>query len=195
MGGFALSTKRIGFILSVQGLLQMVAQLFFFPWVTAKLGSLRTFRLVVLAYPFLYFLIPYLVLLPPGLRMAGIYAVLVWKVTAQSLAFPSMIIMIANAAPSKRVLGTLNGAAASSASLCRAIGPTVSGIIQAAGLRAGYVGLPWWASSAVAVAGGVLTLTMREVKARPQSASATAVGDDVEHGIGLSQGEGSSSRS
>lgn len=125
-----------------------------------KLGSLSTFRLVVLTYPLLYTLVPYLVLLPHNIRMYGVYLVLAWKVTAQSLAFPSMAIMIANSAPSKRVLGTLNGAAASSASLCRAIGPTLSGLIQSTGLRIGYVGLPWWSSAGVAVCGASLSLLM-----------------------------------
>lgn len=162
LGGFGLATKEIGFILSLQGVLQMIAQIFFFPWVTQKLGSLCTFRLVVVAYPLLYVLVPYLVLLPHSLRMIGIYVVLAWKVTAQSLAFPSMAIMIANSAPSKRVLGTLNGAAASSASLCRAIGPTFSGYVQSAGLRIGYVGLPWWTSAGVAVCGASLSLLMSD---------------------------------
>ena len=140
----------------------MIAQIFFFPWVTRKLGSLCTFRVVVMAYPLLYMLIPYLVLLPHSLRTFGIYVVLAWKVTAQSLAFPSMAIMIANSTPSKRVLGTLNGAAASSASLCRAIGPTFSGFVQSSGLRIGYVGLPWWTSAGVAVCGASLSLLMND---------------------------------
>ena len=125
-----------------------------------KLGSLSTFRLVIIAYPLLYALVPYLVLLPHNMRMYGVYLALAWKVTAQSLAFPSMAIMIANSAPSKRVLGTLNGTAASSASLCRAVGPTVSGLIQSTGLRIGYVGLPWWSSAGVAVCGASLSLLM-----------------------------------
>ena len=160
LGGFGLRTKEIGFILSLQGILQMIAQIFFFPWITMKLGSLNTFRLVIVTYPLLYTLVPYLVLLPHGVRMYGVYLVLAWKVTAQSLAFPSMAIMISNSAPSKRVLGTLNGAAASSASLCRAIGPTLSGLIQSTGLRVGYVGLPWWSCASVAVCGASLSLLM-----------------------------------
>ncbi len=176
-GGFALPTKSIGVILSVQGLLQMAVQLFVFPAINKRLGSLMTFRLVVMAYPLLYFLVPYLALLPHGLRMPGVYFVLVWKVTAQSLAYPSTAIMLANSAPSKRVLGTLNGAAASSASLCRAFGPTVSGLIQAAGLKIGYSGLPWWTSSAVAVSGAVLSMWLVETK---RVDSVVEPGDDLD---------------
>lgn len=163
-GGFALSTKTIGFILSSQGILQMIAQLLVFPAVTRRLGSLRTFRTVVFLYPIYYCLVPYLALLPEFLRYPGIYLVLIFKVTAQSLSFPSMQIMIANAAPSKRVLGTINGFAASSASLARAIGPTLAGIVQSWGLSMGYSGLSWWSCAAVAIVGAGFSLWMEEKK-------------------------------
>lgn len=142
----------------------MFATLFVFPFVNRKIGSLATFRFVVLSYPILYLLVPYLTLVPTALRMPCIYFVLVWKVTAQALSYPSLAIMLANAAPSKKVLGTLNGVAASSASLCRAFGPTLSGLIQSLGLSVGTLGLPWWANSLVAVVGAVLSLQMIEEK-------------------------------
>ncbi|KAG9691534.1 MFS general substrate transporter, partial [Aureobasidium melanogenum] len=165
-GGFALPTKVIGFILSAQGFIQMFATLFVFPFVNRKIGSLATFRLVILSYPILYLMVPYLTLVPTALRMPCIYFVLVWKVTAQALSYPSLAIMLANAAPSKKVLGTLNGVAASSASLCRAFGPTLSGLVQSLGLSVGVLGLPWWANSFVAIIGAILSLRMVEEKRR-----------------------------
>lgn len=162
IGGFALPTKEIGFILSVQGFIQMFITIFVFPVINRRLGSLNTFRLVILTYPILYILVPYLTLVPDALRKPGIYAVLVWKVTAQAFSFPSLAIMLANAAPSRKVLGTLNGVAASSASLCRAFGPTLSGLVQSAGLSVGALGLPWWVNSLVAFAGAALCLCMVE---------------------------------
>ncbi|KAH0291692.1 MFS general substrate transporter [Aureobasidium namibiae CBS 147.97] len=165
-GGFALPTKVIGFILSAQGFIQMFATLFVFPFVNRKIGSLATFRLVILSYPLLYLMVPYLTLVPTALRMPCIYFVLVWKVTAQALSYPSLAIMLANAAPSKKVLGTLNGVAASSASLCRAFGPTLSGLVQSLGLSVGVLGLPWWANSFVALIGATLSLRMIEEKRR-----------------------------
>jgi hypothetical protein len=165
-GGFALPTKVIGFILSTQGFIQMFATLFVFPFVNRKIGSLATFRLVILSYPILYLMVPYLTLVPTTLRMPCIYFVLVWKVTAQALSYPSLAIMLANAAPSRKVLGTLNGVAASSASLCRAFGPTLSGLVQSLGLSVGVLGLPWWVNSFVAIIGAVLSLRMVEEKRR-----------------------------
>ncbi|KAK3704904.1 hypothetical protein LTR37_013595 [Vermiconidia calcicola] len=160
-GGFALSTKTIGGILSVQGALQMISTMVIFPFVQKHFGTLRTFRTVVLLYPFLYLLIPYVTLVPQTLRMPAIYAILVWKVTAQAFAFPANNMMLAHATPRKS-LGTFNGIAQSSASLARAIGPSLSGLLEAAGLSHGMLALPWWFSALIATAGAILSLFMVE---------------------------------
>lgn len=178
-GGFALPTKTIGFILSTQGFIQMFATIFVFPIANRRFGNMATFRFVVLSYPLLYIMVPYLTLLPASLRMPGVYLVLVWKVTAQAFSFPSLAIMLANAAPSKRVLGTLNGVAASSASLCRAFGPTISGLVQSAGLSCGVLGLPWWVNAIVAVGGATLSLFMAEEKRRFTKADEANVDEEA----------------
>lgn len=157
-GGFELPTKTIGLILSGQGIVQTFAVLFVFPLVSNRIGSLATFRLAVLSYPLFYLLVPYLSVLPEFWRIPVLCVFIVWKVTAQAFALPPIHILLANSAPSKTVLGTLNGTAASSASLCRAIGPTLSGLLQAAGLSLGCLGLPWWTSSAIALAAAMLSL-------------------------------------
>jgi len=165
-GGFALPTKSIGAILAAQGFIQMIATMLVFPLVSRRLGSLPTYRLVVLSYPLLYLAIPYLTLAPAAWRTSAIWLVIVWKVTAQAFAYPSTNIMLANAAPSTKVLGTLNGVASSAASGCRAFGPTVSGLLQSAGLSVGALGLPWWMNALVACAGAALSLFMVEEKRR-----------------------------
>ena len=171
VGGFALSTKTIGIILSVQGVYSMLSQIFLFPVIVRRFGSLATFRLVAVLYPLLYFAVPYLVLLPEHLRMAGVYLCLTIKVTAQVLAYPSNAIQLTNSAPSLLVLGAINGVAASTASLCRAFGPTVSGLIQASGLRMGYSGLAWWASALVCVLGAIESFWMTETDGRMDEAA------------------------
>lgn len=165
-GGFALSTKTIGFMLSLQGVYSMIAQIFLFPFVVRRFGALKTFRFVVMSWPLLYFGVPYLVLLPDRLQMPGVYFCLVWKITAQVLAYPSNAILLTNSAPSMLVLGTINGIAASTASLCRAFGPTISGLIHSAGLRLGYTGLAWWASGLICILGAIESLWMAEVGGR-----------------------------
>ena len=165
-GGFALSTKSIGGILSVQGVIQMFATMVIFPTVQLKFGTLTTYRMVILTYPFLYILVPYLTLVPVGFRMPAVYIILVWKVTAQAFSFPSNNMMLSNATP-RRQRGTFNGVAQSSASLARAVGPIVSGLLQAAGLSRGMLGLPWWVNALVATLGAILSLFMMEQKSAP----------------------------
>lgn len=138
----------------------MFAQIVVFPIVSERLGPLKTFRIAVLGYPILYLLIPYLPLVPHSLRYVCIGLVLMWKVTAQSFSFPSQSIMLANSAPSKRVLGTLNGVAMAAASLARAFGPTIIGLIHATGRQMGYSIFSWWTCAFVALLGAVVSLFM-----------------------------------
>jgi hypothetical protein len=178
-GGFALSTKAIGGILAAQGVVQMIATVAVFPLVSRRLGSLLTYRLVVLSYPLLYLGVPYLTLMPEAWRMPAVWLVIVWKVTAQAFAFPSSCIMLANSAPSTKVLGTLNGVAAAAASGARAFGPTFSGLLQSAGLAHGALGMPWWTNALVACIGALLSLIMIEEKRRQFDAEKVP-NDDVE---------------
>lgn len=161
-GGFGWNTQNIGAFLAMQGAMQMFAQLFLFPWLSKKLGSLRTFWITMCLYPVLYILAPYLALLPESLRVPGLVVLLIGKVTFQSLSYPSLAIILANSSPSKRVLGTLNGAAASSASVCRGFGPTVSGAMDSLGMNLHMSGLAWWAIACVALVGWIPGLMLKE---------------------------------
>lgn len=170
-GGFGMTTKGIGFMLAVQGVYSMVAQLWFFPFIVKRVGTLTAFRTVMLVWPLLYFMVPYLVLLPHQFQSIGIYAALLTKITFHVVAFPSNAILLANAAPSKSVLGTINGAAASTACLCRAFGPTVSGAIHSAGLRLGFNGFAWWAGGLVCLIGALEAYFIQESDATPSTLS------------------------
>ena len=165
-GGFALSSKTIGFLLSLQGIYSMMAQIVIFPLAVRYFGCLNTFRFVVISWPILYFLVPYLVLLPERLQMFAVYLCLIWKITAQVLAFPANAILLTNSASSMLVLGAINGVAASTASLMRAFGPTVTGFIHSLGLEMGYTGFAWWASGLICFLGAVESFWMVEGKGR-----------------------------
>lgn len=164
--GFGLDTRTIGVVLSVQGLYSMVSTHFLFPLITERLGPLRLFRLMSVLYPLLYFVTPYMVLLPEGARMASIYGLVVWKCTFSTLAYPSNAILVTNSAPTTLTLGTINGAAASTASLCRALGPIVSGFLYSMGLESGYSGLSWWATCLVTLGGAYVGLKISEPRGR-----------------------------
>lgn len=168
-GGFELHTKTIGLMLSLGGVYSMTAQMFLFPYVVKRFGTLNTFRFVLMVWPVLYFLVPYTALLPERLQTIGIAFCLLWKITAAVLAYPANAIMLTNSAPSMLVLGLINGVAASTASLSRAFGPTISGFIASWGSGHGYSGLAWWASGIICVLGAVESLWMEEGRGRMDS--------------------------
>jgi hypothetical protein len=166
VSGYGLDTKQIGVILSVQGMYSMFATIFLFPLVARRFGPLAIFRTITLSYPALYLATPYLVLLPDNLRMVGVYAIVVWKCTFSTMAYPANAILLTNSAPSLLLLGTINGVASSTASLSRAFGPTVSGILFSAGLRMGYSGMAWWCSAIIAVIGAFVGLLTTDAGGR-----------------------------
>ena len=63
--------------------------------------------------------------------------------------------MITNSARSLRVLGTLNGVSVSVSAMGRAAGPAVGGAVFSCAVKHGYVIVPWWIYSAVAVLGTI----------------------------------------
>lgn len=140
----------------------MGAQLILFPYAVRRFGELRTFRAVLVSFPLLYCITPFTVRLPAHLQQPAVYACLLWKITAHVMAFPSITLLITNSAPSMLVLGTVNGAAASTASLSRAFGPTVSGLLQTWGNRLGVGGLAFWVCGLVSILGALESFWMRE---------------------------------
>jgi len=168
-GGFGWSTQTTGAFLAAQGFLQMFAQVIVFPWLSRRLGSLRTFWITLSCYPVLYLLTPYLAILPDKLRIPGLVVLLVAKVTFQSLSYPSLAIILANSSPSKKVLGTLNGVAMSSASISRGFGPTISGAVDSLGSSLHMSGLAWWAIAAVALIGWLPGFALHESNKRTKN--------------------------
>ena len=175
-GGFALSTKAIGAMMAVQGFYSMIAQLWLFPWAVRRLGTLRTFRTVILVWPILDFAVPYLLLLPQRYQIPAVYFFLIAKITLHVIAFPSMVMLITNSAPSTLVLGTINGVAASTACLARAFGPTVTGFVHALGLQHGYTGVAWWVMGLMCIVGAVESFWLEE----PDNSDATPQKEEEE---------------
>ncbi|PYH96720.1 MFS multidrug transporter [Aspergillus ellipticus CBS 707.79] len=176
-GGLGLATKKIGFMLAVQGVYSMIAQLWLFPFVVRHFGTLRVFRFVLLVWPPLYLMVPYLILLPEQLQTAAAYVALITKITLHVIAFPATAILLANAAPSSKVLGSINGAAASTASLSRAFGPTVTGLLHSKGLESGFSVIAWWACGFVCVLGAIESFWMEEPEREKEAEKKTDCDD------------------
>ncbi|KAI4154904.1 MAG: hypothetical protein LQ341_000272 [Variospora aurantia] len=163
-GGFAMSSKDEGVLMVGQGVYSMFAQAVLFPLLARRFGCLNIFKLTVIIWPLLYFLVPYTVLLPPRYQTFGICFCLFWRTTAQALSYPPNNIMLTNSAPSMLVLGAINGVAGSTASLCRAFGPTITGLVHSRGVNIGVSGLAWWITGLVCIVGALESLFMEEPK-------------------------------
>ncbi|KAI1825326.1 MFS general substrate transporter [Xylaria intraflava] len=165
--GFNLDSKTVGVILSIQGFYGLLINMFVAPNVIKRFGALRAFRFIVVAYFLLYLVTPYLVLLPPSYRMIGLAVVIAWKCTFSIIVYPCNAILTSESSPSNLALGTINGVAASTASLCRAFGPAISGVLYSIGLNSGYSGLAWWTSALVAIIGAIVGLRIPEATSNP----------------------------
>lgn len=92
----------------------------------------------------------------------GIAIILLLQVAARTFALPSSVILLTNSAPSPLVLGRIHGLAVSLASLSKAVGPAVAGVLFGVGFKVGIVGTAWWALAGAAVVGAVVGLWLRE---------------------------------
>ncbi|KAI9673829.1 MAG: hypothetical protein M1829_003947 [Trizodia sp. TS-e1964] len=165
-GGFDLSTKSVGTILSFLGFFAMINQIYLCPKILSKKGALPTFRMVAIFFPIIYLFVPFTVLLPASIRLPAIIFCHALKISSAALAYPSNTMLITNSVSTTLVLGMVNGVGASAASLARAIGPLVTGFIHSKGLELGYNGLAWWCAALVAIIAAFECLLMQETKGR-----------------------------
>ncbi|EAS32306.3 MFS multidrug transporter [Coccidioides immitis RS] len=182
-GGLGLSTKVIGFMMAVQGVYAMIAQLWFFPFIVRVLGTLKTYRLVMCIWPPLYLLVPYLVLLPSAMQIPAVYMALISKITLHVIAFPSNSMLLADAAASKSVLGSINGVGASVASLSRCLGPTFTGFLHSRGLESGYSILSWWVCGAICLIGAIESFWIEDDEPDQPQLSEKIPIEDYEAGV------------
>ncbi|KAH8656020.1 major facilitator superfamily domain-containing protein [Tricladium varicosporioides] len=171
-GGLGMRAATVGFATSILGILGMLLQLFLYPPVQARLGTLLSFRAFLVLFPFAYFLAPYLAVLPSstasteaasgGFIWAGIILVLLLQVTARTFTLPATIILLNNCSPHPSVLGTVHGLGQSTSAAFRTIGPIVGGLWYGAGLEKGVVGAAWWGITAVSAAGCVTAFWVYE---------------------------------
>ncbi|OXV07755.1 hypothetical protein Egran_04480 [Elaphomyces granulatus] len=152
-GGLGLSTRIVGFIMSIDGLIALFIQSVIFPPLAGWLGIWKLFVIVTVLHPVAYFISPFIVFLPEELLFTGIYTCLLIRNTLSIIAYPLLLILIKQASPSPSVLGKINGLAASAGAACRTIAPPLSGFLYSAGTQIGCTAIAWWASSGIAAIG------------------------------------------
>ena len=163
-GGLGLAIRSVGIIMSINGLIALFIQAILFPLFASWLGVWRTFVMVTVLHPIAYFIVPYLAFLPANSLYPGIYVCLAIRNFLSILAYPVLLILLKEAAPSPSVLGKVNGLAASAGAACRTIAPPIAGCLYGEGTKIGFTGLAWWGSGIVAIAGAFQILSIQRTK-------------------------------
>ncbi|KAL2074007.1 hypothetical protein VTL71DRAFT_7785 [Oculimacula yallundae] len=169
-GGLGLASPTIGLFLSAFGIFGILIQLCIYPSLQAWLGTLRSYRVALVMFPFAYLLAPYLCLIPsshPILQSICIAFILFLQVTARTFGIPSSVILLTNSAPSPLALGAVHGVGNMLSSLSRALGPALGGVIFGWGMDKGVVGIVWWTYLLVVSLGGLAWSWMLKEGERP----------------------------
>ncbi|KAK0702630.1 major facilitator superfamily domain-containing protein [Apiosordaria backusii] len=149
-GGLGLHPREVGMAMAILGMLGIALQLGVYPWLSAGLGTVRSWRIFLLFFP-------------DGIVVwLAIAGVLCFHVIGRTFALPAQTILVNNCTPHPSVLGTVHGIGQSVSSLSRTVGPFLGGFLYGQGLAKGVVGAVFWCLSTVAIGGIVASLFVHE---------------------------------
>ncbi|KAI0423422.1 major facilitator superfamily domain-containing protein [Xylaria sp. FL1042] len=171
-GGLGLPPRSVGLAMAILGVIGILMQLLLYPWLSTRLGTLRSWRTFLFFFPITYLILPFLSIVPsstpPPSQKTGlaiwvaISGVLFVQVSARTFALPAQTILVNNCTPHPSVLGTVHGLGQSASSLARTIGPVAGGWLYGLGLSHGLVGGVFWGMATIAVIGLVFSFWVRE---------------------------------
>ncbi|KAI1149162.1 major facilitator superfamily domain-containing protein [Nemania diffusa] len=171
-GGLGLAPRSVGMAMALLGVIGILMQLFLYPRLSARLGTVRSWRTFLFLFPITYLILPFLAVVPsstaPPSQKTGlaiwvaIGGVLFVQVSARTFALPAQTILVNNCTPHPSVLGTVHGLGQSASSLARTIGPVAGGWLYGLGLSHGLVGGVFWGMAGVAVVGVIISFWARE---------------------------------
>ncbi|EEQ29829.1 hypothetical protein McanMca71_007516 [Microsporum canis] len=163
-GGLGMSSSKVGLATAIIGLIGLPIQIFIYPRIQWRLGTLKSFRIFLPFSPLAYLLAPFLVLLPnhPYIIWPALSAVIFLQVVSRTFSLPATVILVNNSVPDRSVLGTLHGVAQSASSASRTLGPLIAGWGLGLGLKHNIVGAVWWSLAIEAFLGWLVTWTIVE---------------------------------
>jgi hypothetical protein len=171
-GGIGLPPRDVGLTMAIVGSIGITLQLFLYPFVNARLGTVRSWRIALYFFPLVYILVPYLSLIPSttappsqktGLPIwIGLTTLLLIRTVGRTFANPATTILINNCSPHPSVLGTIHGIGQSASSAARTFGPALGGYLYGVGLDDGVVGAIFWILAIIAVWSCVASNWVRE---------------------------------
>ncbi|KAJ5579819.1 uncharacterized protein N7459_005804 [Penicillium hispanicum] len=163
-GGLGLPSSRVGLATAIIGFIGLPLQIFFYPRIQSKLGTLTSFRAFLPFSPISYLLMPFLVVLPriPWLVWPSFTVVVMLQVLSRTFALPAAVILVNNCVSDPSILGTVHGVAQSISSAARTLGPFLGGWGLGLGLTYNMVGAVWWALAAESLLGWLVLWTIYE---------------------------------
>lgn len=171
-GGLGLQPVELGIVMSILGAIGITLQLFVYPIVNARIGTVRSWRIFLYCFPIVYICVPFLSLLPSTKPPpAGKTGTLVWfvlpsllliQVIGKTFAGPATTILINNCSPHPTVLGTIHGIGQTASSGAKTLGPAIGGWLLGFGNDHGYIGLSFWTLAVVAIGSCVASNWVRE---------------------------------
>ncbi|SPO28813.1 uncharacterized protein UTRI_05126_B [Ustilago trichophora] len=180
LGGVGFTSDSTGILLSINGLGGALVQLFMFPPLQKRFGTLKTYQLSMFAFPLSVILLPVANLIArAGLTASsdstGWYVTMVWLCLLVStairvvggMAFASNMILVNQCSTLTRgtALGTLNSLAQMSSSITRAIGPYVANTLFALSVTKNLLGgqLVWLVLGVVGMVGPLTCLLIKDL--------------------------------
>ncbi|KAF2200941.1 MFS general substrate transporter [Delitschia confertaspora ATCC 74209] len=163
-GGLGLSTQEVGIIMSVNGLIALFIQAVVFPLSADRFGVWNLTIFVTIGHPISYFIVPYLAIVPESWLYPAIYLALIIRELFSILAYPLLLILVKEAAPSPNHLGRINGLAASVGAAARTVASPIAGLLYGIGTEIRFTPLAWWVSTLVAIIGALQVPFLRRQK-------------------------------
>lgn len=165
-GGLGLPSSRVGLATAIIGFIGLPLQIFIYPRIQSRLGTLTSFRTFLPFSPLSYALMPFLVIIPnfPWLVWPAFTVVVGLQVVSRTFALPASVILVNNSVTDPSILGTVHGVAQSISSAARTLGPLLTGWGLGLGLEYNLVGGVWWALALEALLGWFLLGTIYEGK-------------------------------
>ena len=159
-------SSKVGLATAIIGLIGLPLQIFVYPRVHFKLGTLKAFRVFLPFSPLAYLLAPFLVLVPDKVYYVwpAMTVVFALQVLSRTFVLPAIIILVNNSVTNAAVLGTVHGVAQSVSSAARTLGPVIGAWGLGLGLEHNMVGAIYWALAIEALVGWALTWTIFEDK-------------------------------
>ncbi|CAI7653127.1 unnamed protein product [Penicillium glandicola] len=163
-GGLGLPSSRVGLATAIIGFIGLPLQIFLYPRIQTKLGTLTSFRMFLPFSPIAYVLMPFLVILPrvPWIVWPSFTFVVSLQVISRTFILPAAIILVNNCVTDPSILGTVHGVAQSISSGARTLGPFLGGWGLGLGLENNMIGAVWWALAFESVLGWVMLWSIYE---------------------------------